>query len=214
MLTKPFRQPVKEQGVVLLIALIVLIAMTLAGIALVRSVDTTNLIAANMAFQQSATHSSDTGVESAVGYISSIMTTDRTTLWVDDLAKGYFASRQDPVPGQSVDAYWTNLVTTTGVTPQAIAGQPVTGDAASNKVLYVIERMCNGPGDAGAIVGVPPTCNISPITGVARDEGTDMGPDTPHFRLPASGLSYYYRITVRVAGPRSSVSFVQAIVSA
>jgi Tfp pilus assembly protein PilX len=40
-----------QQGVVLLMALIMLVALTLAGIALVRSVDTTNLIAGNLAFK-------------------------------------------------------------------------------------------------------------------------------------------------------------------
>ena len=41
-----------QQGVILFIALIVLVAMSLAGIALMRSVDTNVLIAGNLAFRQ------------------------------------------------------------------------------------------------------------------------------------------------------------------
>lgn len=193
----------------LLIALIVLVAMTLAGIALVRSVDTTNIIAGNMAFQQSATQSADTGVEAAVGFLTSTLSADRTSLWVDILGQGYFASRQDPVPGQNVDAYWASLVTA-GVTPPVAAA----GDAAKNTVSYVVERLCNSPGDAGAITGVPPICSISSVNRAALDEGTDRGPDTPRFNPSSTGLIYYYRITVRVAGPRNTFSYVQAIVSA
>ena len=53
----------REQGVVLFIALIVLVAMSLAGIALMRSVDTGILIAGNLGFRQNATHVGDLGIE-------------------------------------------------------------------------------------------------------------------------------------------------------
>jgi Tfp pilus assembly protein PilX len=44
--------PSRIRGAVLFIALIVLVAMTLAGIAIMRSVDTATLIAGNLAFKQ------------------------------------------------------------------------------------------------------------------------------------------------------------------
>ena len=55
----------RQKGAVLFIALIVLVAMSLAGIALIRSVDTTNLIAGNLAFKQGATLGGDWGAEQA-----------------------------------------------------------------------------------------------------------------------------------------------------
>ncbi|MCE3000272.1 MAG: hypothetical protein LW892_10630, partial [Betaproteobacteria bacterium] len=57
--------PAGERGVVLFTALIVLVAMTLAGIALMRRVDSGTLIAANQAFRQAATHIADLGIEAA-----------------------------------------------------------------------------------------------------------------------------------------------------
>ncbi|MBK7423656.1 MAG: hypothetical protein IPJ48_11460 [Propionivibrio sp.] len=45
----------RQGGVVLMIALIILVALTIGGIALVRSVSTTSIIAGNLAFQQAAT---------------------------------------------------------------------------------------------------------------------------------------------------------------
>ena len=44
---------IKQRGVVLFIALIALVAMSLAAVALVRSVDTATIIAGNLAFKQS-----------------------------------------------------------------------------------------------------------------------------------------------------------------
>jgi Tfp pilus assembly protein PilX len=55
----------RQRGAILFIALIVLVAMTLAGIALMRSVDTNVLIAGNLAFRQGATAAGDYGVEDA-----------------------------------------------------------------------------------------------------------------------------------------------------
>ena len=57
--------PRHQRGVVLVISLIVLVALTLAGIALVRSTDTANVIAGNMAFRMGALQAVDTGVETA-----------------------------------------------------------------------------------------------------------------------------------------------------
>ena len=54
-----------QRGVVLFIALIVLVAMSLAGIALMRSVDTNVLVAGNLAFRQTNTMYGDVGVEAA-----------------------------------------------------------------------------------------------------------------------------------------------------
>src|SRR5664279_2183606 len=97
----------RQNGVVLVIALIVLVAMTLAGIALVRSVDTTNIIAGNLAFQQSATHSGEGGVETAIGWIES---RTQAALRNDGGAgSGYFAVTRDadsPAANVSWDDFW------------------------------------------------------------------------------------------------------------
>src|SRR5262249_39720144 len=84
----------RERGVVLMVALIVLVAMTLAGIALMRSVDTTTLIAGNLAFQQSATNGGDIGTETAIAWLEA--NNSGTTLYSSYDAQGYQAKRQDP----------------------------------------------------------------------------------------------------------------------
>ncbi|HEX2310450.1 MAG TPA: hypothetical protein VHH91_07010, partial [Vicinamibacterales bacterium] len=60
----------RQRGAVLLIALIVLVAMSLAGVALVRGVDMTNLIAGNLAFKQGATLGGDWGAEQARAWLN------------------------------------------------------------------------------------------------------------------------------------------------
>ena len=60
----------RERGTIIFIALIVLVAMSLAGIALMRSVDTANLIAGNLAFKNAIAFQGDTFWEelTCVGY--------------------------------------------------------------------------------------------------------------------------------------------------
>jgi len=56
----------RQRGVVLFFALIALVVMSLAAVALIRSVDTNTLIAGNLAFKQAATSSGDSGLEMAI----------------------------------------------------------------------------------------------------------------------------------------------------
>lgn len=192
--------PQHQKGVVLFITLIVLVAMTLAGIALVRSVATTTLIAGNLSFQQSATMSGDTGIETAVSWLETNNT--GTTLYQNNLPQGYVAAKQDPAVGQSWDAFWANQLVPSGQI------RTLAQDVAGNTVSYVIHRMCSptipqpfAPTSVGA------NCASSPAT-ISGSGSKSAG----IVQLQSSSQSYY-RITSRIAGPRNTVSYVQAIVA-
>ncbi|MDD5247668.1 MAG: hypothetical protein PHY45_01700 [Rhodocyclaceae bacterium] len=191
------RAPRRQAGVVLMVALIVLIAMTLAGLALVRSVDTANLIAGNLAFQQAATHSGDAGAETAITWLQT--NNSGATLWTSNLPQGYAANRQDPAVGQSWDAFWTNVLVP--------AGQVVTlpADASGNTVSYTIQRLCNAAGDP---VSVGVDCAVSQSAGSSAGSSKGAG-----FIALQYNSQVYYRITTRVVGPRNTVGFIQAIVA-
>ncbi len=189
--------PRAQRGVVLFITLIVLVAMTLAGIALVRSVSTTNLIAGNLAFQQGAVFAGDTGIENAIAWLEQNNT--GTTLHADNSGTGYSASRQDPTSGQSWDDFWNNQLAAT-----AFPASPAP-DVAGNSVQYVIQRLCVSAGDPGA-VGV--NCATSPAS-----DASEGGSKSAGMKSPTRSSTVYYRITSRIAGPRNTVSYVQAIVS-
>jgi Tfp pilus assembly protein PilX len=184
----------RQEGVVLVIALIVLVAMTLGGIALVRSVYTANIIAGNMAFRESAVSSGDAGIEAAVTWLQS-PSASCTDLGADCFSFGYAAYRTDPAAGQSWDDFWAGLVT---------AGQVRTlaADSAGNTVSYAIQRLCNAIGaaqDAG--------CSTAPAT--LTSGGNDQSGQTPLNSI----ARVYYRVTSRSSGPRNTVTYVQAIVA-
>lgn len=193
-----------QQGVVLVITLIVLVAMTLAGIALVRSVDTSTVIAGNLAFRQSATNSGDSGVEAAINWLSSNV----GNLEADSASNGYYATSQDSLdltgnktPGNNSDNLdWSNSSAVKNLSAS---------DASGNEIAYIINRMCNGAGPLnGATCAVEQSAQGGSSQGGARQMMTyQLGTWT------SVANRGYYRITVRVVGPRKTYSYVQAIIS-
>ena len=190
------QRPARQRGAVLLVALIVLVIMTLAGIALMRSVSTSGVIAGNLAFQQAATHSADVGVETAVTFLEGNTAAALQTSVLSGPGVRYVAYRQDPAAGQTWDDFWTNSI-------PAGATNTLAQDAAGNTVSYVIHRLCNGE-------GVPITavaCSTSPVD---TGGGNSKGGGVPPLLAPPQ---IYYRITARVSGPRNTLSYVQVVVA-
>jgi hypothetical protein len=195
-----------QHGVVLFIALIVLVAMSLAGIALMRSVDTNVLIAGNLAFRQGATAGGDWGIEDARAWI-----TGHPALLIDEQPAGfpfYFASWQ-----QSMDLIGNNPdPSVTNYDWSLLDGPMDLGyDSAGNRVQYIIHRLCDKPGAPGQ--GIPIVNCVK--SALAASPGAGPGGSNviqgAGGRNVDLGTSVLYRITVRITGPRNTVGFVQAV---
>jgi type IV pilus assembly protein PilX len=184
-----------QQGVVLFIALIVLVAMTLAGISLMRSVDTGTIIAGNFAFKHSAVAAADAGVEGGRNWLLGQAV---TSLYNDNTGAAYYANMQSSLdllgtnPGQT-DYDWNGAAT--------LASPP-----AGYTVRYVIHRLCDAPGNPASV-----NCIKSATTGSSTASGTKGAAAYGQFAI-AVPTNAYYRITVRVNGPRNTLSYVQAVV--
>jgi Tfp pilus assembly protein PilX len=188
----------RQRGAVLFIALIVLVAMSLAGIAIMRSVDTATLIAGNIAFKESTVNSSDNGIEQAYLWLIA----NRTTLATNNAGQGYFSAR--------ADLNWNDL----GSWASAVTVAPAP-DAAGNTISYVVHRMCNCADTAyngNCATGEANQCALDIAAGVAPPPAQGDS-----FTVGAAGYlqdpRVFYRITVRAQGPRNTSSFVQAMVS-
>jgi len=203
----------RQEGIVLMMALIVLIALTLAGLALTRSVYTSNVIAGNLAFQQAATHSADTGVETAVAWLESnsgqassvtaLPCESGSVLDCDQQARGYKATRQDPTDGQSWSNFWKDNIEKNDLAVD-LPKDPHTG----NQVSYVIQRMCNKSGSSQSLSN---NCTTSPVDAAGTCAGGSSCLSGKENLAATSQV--YFRITVRVIGPRNTQSFVQSVVA-
>jgi type IV pilus assembly protein PilX len=198
-----------QRGVVLFISLIVLVAMSLAGIALMRSVDSGVMIAGNLAFKQGTTLAGDSGVEAARTALSAIAGLGSNSLWTSTSAS-YFSL----VPASEPDftgtdpnkaAYdWSGTTTVNGLTVNN--STTVTGVAGTTEVRYVIHRLCAATGDPSATVCARGTTTSSATSSqTVRDAA-----GAANFTV---GSAQYYRITTRVIGARNTKSYVEVVVN-
>ncbi len=181
----------RQRGAVLMVVLVALVAMMISVIALSRSTDTNQLVAGNLAFRNAAVHSSDAGVLNAVQWLQSTVGTPALNNSAPN--SGYYASVIEP--NWDDPALWTTC-----------AGCQIAGDAAGNTVQWIVHRMCSAPGNPN-----DPGVSCSLLTaGSAAAAGGSYAGDATNFTGNAQN---YYRVTVRVVGPRNTSTLVQAFVS-
>ena len=204
-----------QRGFSLIVALIALVIMALAAVSLMRTVSTTTLVSGNLAFEQAAVTGADLGVEAAVAWLeantgqvssptaASCASPASTVLACKQAAQGYLAVRQKPAASQSWAALWDALVAA-GATPVAQAA----ADAAGNTAAYLIQRMCSAEGDSSASSSGCATAPSSAECGNAHSSDPNNGSGNV-----ACISATYYRVTVKVTGPRNTTTYIQAMVA-
>lgn len=198
-----------QRGLVLVLALIVLAAMSLAAVGLMRGVLGSNRVAGNLAYQQAALQAADVGVETAIAWLEQKTAqlaqanppTPANVLWAATTVAGgelynYVPTRSDPAPNQTWEAFWQTLAAANQV-------NALPPDAAGNQVSFVIHRLCANAGDPTA----------------SRCESAPQLPSAIQNSSKSSSLKLkqasqvYYRITVRVQSVRNATSFIQTMVA-
>jgi type IV pilus assembly protein PilX len=209
----------KQHGISLIVVLIALVIITFAAAAMLRSTDTSTLVAGNLTFKKAALVSGDAGTEAAIEWLN--LHAAGADLHSDRPDDGYYATSADgcDLTGSATpddpadDVQWGN--TDPGADCHMKAFTPESqpeGVTPGYTVSYVINRMCNAAGDPSAAVSAAGTtmiCSRSDVANVAAS--TQVGPT--YSRRPfTGGAQTYYRITTRIEGPRNTVRYVQAFV--
>lgn len=180
----------RERGVVLFVAIIVLVIMTLAGLALLRQMGIGVSIAGNVAFKENATSVADRGVEVARDWL----TANSGALVFDDFANGYHSSWEVGVDPTAFD--WTN-------TSRTLAGPDPA--QTGNVARVIIHRLCAASGVAASDPGQNCSDSVNPNAGGSRGGGSYPSVS------PSAAPQPYFRITTRVDGPRNTVSYTQVL---
>jgi Tfp pilus assembly protein PilX len=206
-----------QRGVVLFIALIALVALSLAGIALYRSVDSSNAVAGNLAFRQSVLQAADHGVEAAFKAIQSLGDKSKTNT---NVPNQYRATRLDAlINGETRTVDWVKDIDWASVKCRDYNNTELTTCPADYQVKYFIDRLCSCNGNLSATnhSGVC-TYTVNPLSApesyCSVDKGTGKTGSKGAFSASFSSVSaIYYRVTVQVTGPRNTTSYVQTIFS-
>ena len=174
-----------QRGVVLFIALIVLVAMTLAGLGMMRAVDTNNLIAGNLAFKNAAVSAGDAAIEAARTWLQS-----RTAGQLEANQAGYYANWQPSFDPKTFD--WAGSSTLVGT------------DNNGNTIYYVAHRMCN---ESNKSINATDCAKVATVSVGSTKGGGSYG------NSPLIGTSLvFFRITAKIQGPRFTVSYLQAFI--
>jgi type IV pilus assembly protein PilX len=204
-----------QQGVTLLFALMSLVILGFAAVALTRSVDTGVLIMGNLGFKQDTVVAGGSGAEQAISWLQANMTGN--ALDSDIPASGYYAASRDkldPTGGKTSSANPLPLVNWDGSCQGAVSGtyslcdvlSPTGAAVNGNKIQWVITRLCltTGPAAGANLCARPP--NVS--TSGAKERGELMAGG----RISSAVAGPYFRIIVRIEGPRNTVSYTESLI--
>lgn len=224
------RPPRAQRGVILIIALVMLITITFAGLALFRQIGLGSVIIGNLAFKQSATSAADRGVEVARAWLTSPTLASIPRLQGDAASgiNGYFPAScytsTSDWGDHSVDSSCTRagapefnpLTYTWDDTTSTLAAGPDTDangmDTAGNTVRYVIHRLCNMDGSINEVrefatgVQAIQSCALASGGRQCLDQGLQFAAN-----CFAQSVQPYYRVTTRVQGPRNTRSYTEVL---
>ena len=224
-----------ERGASLVIALIALLALTFAGLAMVRAVDTASLIAGNFAYRQATTSVADMAFEAALGQLDTVNVGTATT-WDADQAPGgtlqcnyyaFYSGETDGTNGDYSNGISRRVQDSTGAwhpsnqvsKTNQVSSFPALGTGYSYQCA--IERLCQDPGTATTpnstitngttaltyCYSLKVTDNFSQKSNIGPLDSSDT--TAKPFR---SANQYAYRVTVRILGPRNTSTLVQSVV--
>lgn len=191
-----------QSGVALIMVLIMLAAMMIAGVALIRVVDSANMISGNFSFRQATLNIADLGVEAAVAELKEIRANSSEAPYPAGCTTfcRYFPARSVgsvmldprglPILG-SVDGTATRVINWSGNDVNAVP--------RGYSVRYVIDRQCKV---APVTDAVNQCINYAPQSGGSKKSGATVF---------SSASVIYYRVSIQVSGPRNTQSHVQVM---
>ena len=185
-----------ERGIVLMLALIVLVAIGLATVGLMRTVDASNAASGNLAYKDWAAHAAERGIARAISDFDASGAAALAVIGVldaDQANANYsavsLAANSQGVPNILVNRSIFDSTYTSTLTRIVFP----TGE----RMRYVVERLCSQPGPA-----MEASC-------VAVGE-SERGGSQPSQKTGADFMPLY-RITVRVDGARNTLHFTQVV---
>jgi len=199
MKTSAFRsRPQRQRGVVLFVALIAMVILSLAGVALVRSVDTSTGVAGNIAFRQASIAAVNDAIENAVNAVFKAKTIPTQT--DHHMPSHYYAAIQPGEKANGVpDVLAGDYATMNGKYSGAGLPAPVADPVSGVEVRYVIERVCNAVGGLTTA-----TCDTLP------PKVSPAGTDNKYKPIPLPPIPNF-RVTVRVDQPATNtLTYAQA----
>jgi Tfp pilus assembly protein PilX len=187
------KSPTRQRGVVLIFTLIILLILTIGAVALMRSMNTSQFSAGNLAFRRDLTNQGEQAVSNVITEFKSGGALSTTAVTSNNVLASNYSATMLATNAQGIPNV---LLSNTAYVAAGFSAADIVGATPDVVIRYVIDRMCTVTGPSNAIQCVQ--SSAAPTGGVAN--GTQAV--TP----PSATV---YRLSVRVTGARSTQVFLQ-----
>ena len=211
-----------QRGASLLIALITLVALALAASALVRSVDTGAVVLGNLGAKKATAAAADRATQQAIKFL--VMDMTEATRMNDAPNQGYYATSKEDYDVSTTDPGSANgkLVNwevdgsckpENNCDPLTRPSDSVTVDGAARiEARWLITRLCTTAGiDAKGASNN--NCAVALKASVMKDTSAGSPTMSTGGGFEIQNQQPFYRIVVRVKGPRNAVTYTETIVN-
>jgi type IV pilus assembly protein PilX len=184
----------RQRGVILIFSLLVLLILAMGAVAVLRSVNSSQSSAGNLAFHRDLVNQGEQAVANVLTEFKTNGPPLGTAPTTADFPAANYVSTTLPTNPQGVpnvllgnDAVFSTV---------ALPANDIIGATPDVIIRYVIDRLCTNPGAASS-----PNCVQSTglPTGGTANRNTAVAP-------PSATV---YRVSVRVSGPRGTQAFLQ-----
>ena len=215
-----------QGGASLLFALITLVALALAASALVRSVDTGAVVLGNLGAKKATAVAADRATQMAINYLANTMT--EATRLIDQPNQGYYATSKEDYDITGFDgtdparklvnwdvdgscAYATSGTCDAMTRPSDVQAVDDTG-LMRIEARYLITRLCTTAGiDAKGTSNN--NCAVALKASMMKNQNAGAIDQTSTRNFELQNQQPFYRIVVRVKGPRNAVTYTETIVN-
>jgi Tfp pilus assembly protein PilX len=177
-----------EQGVTIVVTLILLVVMLLGGLALARLTEVSTLAAGNAAYHEAAVQASEVGVNTAFAAVQALANEEA------NLGNWYFAQTL------ATDADGLPAAAVVNAGPEIIVGM--------YSVRYVVDRLCTG-------ASIPPAAPVvtDPVRQCLNKSLRTADSAIAGKEPPDPVTARQFRITVRVTNEKGTRVWVQSLVT-
>ncbi|MDP2826185.1 MAG: hypothetical protein Q8O52_26295 [Sulfuritalea sp.] len=210
----------RQQGFVLILSLVIVVIITLSAVAMISSLRGGISASGNIAFRQAATRAADVAVDSAFQWVQTQMAVASglnsgiaaaaTPRYYATIVGADAGCKKDGVVNAFTPQQYRFSDTVNGSDGFPCAAL-VVGNPAGYTLYYVVHRMANTAGLACPGAG----CLAPTITSASSSSaGCSMDPTSASFcgASTTTNTLVYYRITIKVVGPRQNNRYIQAFI--
>lgn len=206
-------------GLSLIFSLMTLVALSLAAVALIRSVDSGTIILGNLGFKQDSELAADTAARSAITWLGNNIAS--AALQSDNTSNtGYYARNRTtldvtgngtPSASRVIIDWDDNDCAGASTHGECLQPSQLITNANGVEARYVIIRLCDAVGDPTAS-GSTIAC-AKPLVASTGDSGERGSLRYPNERSVAvTTITQYFRILVRAKGMRNTKTYTETLV--